>query len=674
MEFDIIIGLDFGHGEIAAIGVRKEHPEDYMPMSLTQNRDKVIPAVIHYGENGEVSIGDSAANKEGMIAYFKTAPGDWTLPNGEPLLIKGHRVKEIMRDFFRELSKNIRAYNVDSILKDGDRIHLVVGCPASPSWMDDKNRTAYEALIREATGIENVSVVSESRGAIFSAFFGREMNGISASDGIAVFDFGSLTADFTYLKMGEVLMERSWDLGASHIERAMLSQVLDLGRQTLESVYREQENLLLHKLRREKEMYYSGTLMAGRSSIDLICTDETGDPVLVENRNGKMRPKTLEIRYPDENSDMDEFMSDVVSEETFDILQNGTSIGRYSWHAGCRAFFAAMKTLLNSKGLPNRMIVLTGGASRMPFVRELACEVFSDTEVVVEQNPSITVARGLCIIGDIDQRVPDCISRDRAALYEYAYACYLEMVNVLAQKVSGEAVTRSQAYLNSIDADITVGEFQSRVEDTIHALMTEPAMSKEIDEMLKGMVGIVARRVAEQANEAGRQIYRKQATLDVFRVDPSDIAGRIATEMTDQIKSSAGAEVIRPEMLAKLVVVKVVKAVLIVVGAVLFIINPLAGLIAILAEDLMENLIAKWYTRNPKRVIKLEQIVKAREKYAKERQKNVDSVRDSIISTMRAQLETEVGIRAALDACVDDSMSMAYAIVAMQSFETVDIQ
>ena len=68
-----------------------------------------------------------------------------------------------------------------------------------------------------------------------------------------------------------------------------------------------------------------------------------------------------------------------------------------------------MKRMLDERGLPCRAVVLTGGASHMPFVTEIAQRVFEGCAVVREQNPSITVARGLSIIGDTDLRAPQLL-------------------------------------------------------------------------------------------------------------------------------------------------------------------------------------------------------------------------------------------------------------------------
>ncbi len=673
MKFDVIIGLDFGHGEVAAVAARTERPDDFLPLSLTRDRDKVIPTVIHYGEDGTPAIGDSAANRQGMISYFKTAPGRWTLRNGDPVQLQGHSVREIMGDFYRVLMRNILTYNTDAGLKEGDRILLVVGSPASPDWQDPENRERYEQLIREATGIENVRVAPESRGAIFSAYSGRTLKGVNAKDGIAVFDFGSLTADFTYIRMGEMIMERSWDLGASQIEKAMLRMVLKLGGKTPRDVYRDQEGLLLHKLRREKEMYFSRTLMAERSSVDLVCMDELGDPV-TEERNGKIRVKKQEIRYPAEQSDMDEFMAEAVEQETFDILRNGAPVGRYSWRDGCRAFLAAMKDLLDGRGLPYRMIVLTGGASRMPFVRELAAEVFRGTEVVAEDNPSVTVARGLCIIGDIDLRVQALIEQDRQGLYEYGKNAFGELAVNTAAYIAEHAVDRISAYLESVKQTVSLGDVMKGVEQEIRCLLEEPGTRDTVERGTERMLAGIVERVVQQANEAGGSLYRNQATLDIFSVRNEDMNRMLSADFFKKVLLTDLDQMIDPEAIAGMVFSKVAFGLVTAVAVGLIMVNPLIALGVFVAEEVAERVVAKFYIKNAKRVITPDRMLKIRARFGKSRKENIADMRNRIGESIIGEFGKSAELQAGVDGCVDDCMKRAYGIVAMQIFDRSDIQ
>ena len=107
--------------------------------------------------------------------------------------------------------------------------------------------------------------------------------------------------------------------------------------------------------------------------------------------------------------------------------------------------------MLDERGLPCRAVVLTGGASHMPFVTEIAQRVFEGCAVVREQNPSITVARGLSIIGDTDLRAPQLLEGLVKEIEAQGLRRYDELINIgCAEPMANKAFQVMMEYLRTI--------------------------------------------------------------------------------------------------------------------------------------------------------------------------------------------------------------------------------
>lgn len=163
-----------------------------------------------------------------------------------------------------------------------------------------------------------------------------------------------------------------------------------------------------------------------------------------------------------------------------------------------------MKDLLEHKELKLKMIVIAGGASRMPFVSEIAREVFTESQILVEDNPSITVARGLCIIGHIDEQVSVLIEQSRFEIYKYAYSCYEKTLDEVANIIAKDAFARVTECLNRINTDITFGGLNAMIESSIGKLLQDPYLSEIIDPLVKEMLENIVDAVVQKANDAGK--------------------------------------------------------------------------------------------------------------------------------------------------------------------------
>lgn len=602
-EYDVVIGWDFGDGENAADVYRREQKRS-TELQLDLQKNRQIPTVILYCD-GEIKIGSAAGRKPEAIAYFKARPDRWDSS------IAGHRKKDIMFDFFKTMMSDIRRFNPDFV-REGDRIRLYVGCPSSRSWLFPQDRLrAYEQLISKATGIKHVVVVPESRAALYSAFSmlaaqtdrndaeqqetparsgAAGPKQVNTTHGAIIFDFGSSTADFTYMKLGKYLIERSWTLGASEIEKGMLKAILRDNGITPGDVWEQEISRLTYDLREKKERYFSeGT--AEKTSLTITALDGNGDPVVIR-RNEK---NINQVRFLEYYLD-DDFMDEITKEYRFPVEENDNSLGEHSWVEHCERFFRSMKQMLDRKNLPYETIVLSGGACRMAFIKTL-CESVFGREVILEINPSHSVSKGLCFLGKTDLNYADIVEESCKEVVQLSDRAFEEMLDTCSDSLAEKAYGCVRETLAGVASgpNITIGDLETRISVDLKACMTNELVTKKILQPYGKWIGECKEAIVTAANNATQKIYPDSITAGFFKLSGEDDY----SFMSDLEINIDGATVLQGFDLAAVatkIISTVIKLMLIVIAC---IINLLLGLIVAVVYELVED----WFLSNKSRVL-----------------------------------------------------------------------
>lgn len=373
-----VVGIDFGHGETSAAVCELEWDKeagqrlaDVADIDIdSAARKKVIPSAICRA-NDDLYIGEEAfehtTDNEGIRICFKQRP---TSLNGEPEIL--------MTDFMKAVYNKVRSN--DNRLKDDNHIVYI----ARPSgWTKEEDKEIYRQMALKA-GIPLAGLTSESRAAIFYAKnpkvnFANEIN-----KGAIVFDLGSSTLDFTYLSDNDSPIDFGYDLGASKIDRAIYSSLILKNPEIQEFItnYPEYQDALLFKARQFKEKAYSR----------------------------KEESKTIEC-YPlahiiSENDESYDEFADINIDIRIKNLQelNDLIESSASYQANLRNALTDFKEN-HIKGKKVNGVFLTGGASRMNFIRPLIADVMNlpiEKVKIDGDNPSLTISRGIALLGATD--------------------------------------------------------------------------------------------------------------------------------------------------------------------------------------------------------------------------------------------------------------------------------
>lgn len=371
-----IVGIDFGHGETSACvteidwdataGTNKMNDSDVI---FDENGHKIIVSAIAMTldgcqfEKGENVFKIDAPSNFKFRINFKKAPVD-ICGKDEKLMIEYMRIiYGIIRERYPELE---------------DDNHIVyIARPAGEVWI--KAKEVYKKMALKAN-IPLAGLTSESRAAIFYAmqksFFAKNIG-----NGVMVFDLGSSTLDFTYYnaKTGEVI-DGGDLIGGAEADEVIFKKILEEPDvRTFIQHHPDYEHQILFKARKIKEEIYSFSQYSMPHTLSLA------DFVRRDWPDYSQYNKVSTTIY--ENA-----------QELTDLLE--TKIQYYSRIRTALLKFREEKL----KERPLNGVILVGGASVMNFIEPLIRECYglSEKQVKRDREPSLTVSRGIALLGKAD--------------------------------------------------------------------------------------------------------------------------------------------------------------------------------------------------------------------------------------------------------------------------------
>ena len=394
MEIKYLVGIDFGHGEttVSYIDLTKIDKD----MNIAEISEKidhlrivdnvgidacVIDSVIYRkpNENGSYIYRLQKGKGYDTCTSFKSKISLLNRPNKK-------EEKEAFRNFIQLVYKNILENNKSILDQDGKNFLLYI---ASPTLWGVQDKEEYKRFVEDAIGRKVEWVINESDAAYYQK---RQSSGL-----ILVVDFGSSTIDFTLVynnKKIDIDNLSNIQLGAQNVEHQMFSSYTTgidtrnkyLKQKAISEGLLRKENMtyinlyaaLLYNLRKKKEEVYKDGY--GRR-------DEKGEKELYgfdwryffDFEKMAIRCNSYDCFFEDENSLLGSYIEDV------------------------KSLFQEVKTVIDQKCAPDDIqqlqLIVSGGASRMPWVREKLSEVFEipleTIELKRDDRPEFIVSDGI---------------------------------------------------------------------------------------------------------------------------------------------------------------------------------------------------------------------------------------------------------------------------------------
>jgi molecular chaperone DnaK len=356
-----IVGIDLGTTN-SLIGIM----DAGFPVLLAdENGERLTPSVIHLPEKGEVLVGNAAARMRAIapkstIYSVKRLIGlragdlakddvdlDYEI-GGQ----KGHALRIRVAD--REYSpEEISAFVLRKLKQDAERAlgHSVSRAVITvPAYFNDAQRNATKRA-GELAGFTVERIVNEPTAAALA--YGLDK--LTSKSKIAVYDFGGGTFDMSILELNKGVFEvlatsGNTRLGGDDIDRALLARIAESGDRIPERVARIREALVTakHRLSTESEVEIDIPFLDGAKNFHVDLTREA----------------------------LEEIARPIVERTRVHCLR------------------ALADAKLKASDLDE--VILVGGVTRMPLVRNFVAELFGRAPNV-SQNPDEAVAIGATI-------------------------------------------------------------------------------------------------------------------------------------------------------------------------------------------------------------------------------------------------------------------------------------
>ncbi|BAY97294.1 hypothetical protein NIES37_12320 [Tolypothrix tenuis PCC 7101] len=370
MEILETVGFDLGHGETA---VAKAIVESIEPPQMLEvnNKKNQITALGWHPKLGYL-VGEQALIQAGVTRLeisFKEKPKN------------DAKYRETLSTF---VATYYRLLKESKQIEGGETTYFYVGCPSGWSVSD---RTEYQKLLQSA-GIDLLNVVPESRAAFMQAKEAGKLEYEKLLSSVLIVDIGSSTTDFTLVKsLQEIPIDFGSNiLGASLIDKAIFERTLAKHeqKQLLEKVFAEYPH---HQARCElacrktKEDYFSN---------EQLYSDAQSFARGFESINEQI------YFIPQVNK--------LIMEEI--LHQPLAALARKSWMQAFREAVKEAKEQLDKQGIVPKILLMTGGASRMKFTHQICQEIFPEPETFVrpDPEPERCIALGLARVGRWDLR------------------------------------------------------------------------------------------------------------------------------------------------------------------------------------------------------------------------------------------------------------------------------
>lgn len=425
-----VVGIDFGAGELTACLATLRYGELGLE-DLAVDNDNTRWAYTAYNDKHKIIGEEVVKYPEEIYTNFKQNP-EAAMEHYGRIIEGGLTYQYLMEQTFfclvRDLLKN-KIILGDCRGQEEKEIFLFVGRPSSNAW--ESHAREYQKMLQESlheleaktwelepgTKVKvklYVIVYSEAEAAMASEYYREDLD---SKETIVVIDGGSSTFDCVVVKDGRVLCEYSRQVGAGMIEKNMFDIcLLELEKEPEKAGISVDQRKAEHEakvgmidfsegvhtiaLRKRKEEYFGsdGNRAYDDNRYSIYMNDSRKrwdiDHKFMELAIRKM-PVRVERSYLDEE---DEFGG------------NHTQDYDSFWQA-MQAFVKGAKARCIDKTTGEELsvdrIILTGGATVMPFVQEMIREVFQvEKNQIKLERPSqmrrFSVSRGLAYMGYVE--------------------------------------------------------------------------------------------------------------------------------------------------------------------------------------------------------------------------------------------------------------------------------
>lgn len=427
-----VYGIDFGAGEMTACYIVNRDEIDLRKLSedlYTDNNNSRYMYTIYSDKKNSVGP-DILSNPEDIYTNIKTTPENAKSNYGNEQGVHLEGEKALTYQYLQEKTfccfiREILQYNGRTLNAPESEVYLFVGRPSSNIWEEQAKN--YQNILKhglsELKSVKlpdkgevkvnfHIIVYSEAEAAMAYEY---KKGNIKPNETILIIDGGSSTFDCVVVKDGEVINEYSRQVGAGMIEQNLFD-ICILGGETAG------QNVLKRKAAHDKVMKPVNPLDNGEGFYTVKLRQIKED--FYGSKGNDEWPGVLPLRYqgkPDKKIIDSEMMDIAINkmpvrversyQDEADRFGGNVSQEYRSFREAVEVFFNGAKARCfdrktGEKVAPDR-IILTGGATIMPFIQEIVKNVFEVEKNGIELEPPgvdrhYSVSNGLAYMGYVE--------------------------------------------------------------------------------------------------------------------------------------------------------------------------------------------------------------------------------------------------------------------------------
>lgn len=395
---DYYIGIDFGHGETTVSRVPGYNGELVSQIAIRdgnrQQDKKIISAVCKRNNEWSLVYGSEDFKSPDLREGFKAM-----------ITKMKYEDKESMREFakivFKTILDNDRDLSYDPNNPDGRNFSLGIACPSD--WVKDNHKAPQDYLnfFRHTCNLPIDCCIRESDAAFFTKFFKYK----ETDNNVLVIDIGSSTIDFTTYANSKCIEECCWgaNSGAHLIEDALIDQL-------------KCDSKIMSNISKVNEFRASKGYGDVTSAISLFLRKNKEEYFTEKQRKFSLMLSFADLAPGWPGSPWDVCIGLSKTNDEFEQIISG-------YKQGIRQVLENAKIKLCQNGIRLTHILLSGGASRMPFIMKYAEDIFGeDIKIDRDQQPECVVSNGIALYAqDMDKALKILLGELNEISYEYIF-------------------------------------------------------------------------------------------------------------------------------------------------------------------------------------------------------------------------------------------------------------
>ncbi|MCI6996189.1 MAG: hypothetical protein MR936_05175 [Eubacterium sp.] len=430
------VGYDLGDGESITDVVTLEKGKstsktdfNNMTMPDTTIPGQAMPTIFAFDENGDVIFSQTiTADPEAVsniIVNFKRRPSDllrgntklsigeqidlvkksskwpgadtWPGGNGPEMLTFKNSVIAFTNGIFTD--KNY-VNRLKSAAQDSDEIVFCVGHPTNWSELDV---AIYELIIKNTvlgSGVyegkkSSIIMEAESRAAFLYAKDIAAFGKLPKDSSVLLIDVGSSTIDIT--AMAAMSNNYQYNSGSNYLGARSIDFMIR--NWYLEKIKKQPASWAMYQsLVRNNPTIANALTLSCRRAKEQLYSSPSGKSVITFGLFPGVRLEAEELDRLIESTPIADILRETINLNDAEYAR----MGRKSWKELFKDFLTERKSEMTRAGIRVGHIILTGSASKMPFVPQIVLAVFNEVHsnsIEFDMDPSRTISKGLALVG-----------------------------------------------------------------------------------------------------------------------------------------------------------------------------------------------------------------------------------------------------------------------------------